>query len=187
MMRLNVGQGVSRRTAVFGLGVGALGVALARGGIVVAAQESTPAAQSSHPAVGVWQWTNYPGEPNSDISYALLTEAGTYADAWYGRLVSVGEWRATGDRTADLVIITNELISLSDLFAPAPVAVPTDLYEPGPVTLWRIALVFDETGNHFTATGTAETQDASGTVLDTSLYTGLGDRMILAAGPAATS
>jgi hypothetical protein len=180
-MRLKVGQGVSRRTALFGIGVGALGVALASGGIVASAQEATPTPQASHPAVGVWQWTNYPGESNADISYAILSTAGTYADAWYGRLVSVGEWRATGDRTADLVIVTNELISLTDLFAPTHVAVPKELYSATPVTLWRIALEFDETGNHFTATGTAETQDASGAALEGSSYTGLGDRMTLAA------
>jgi len=170
-----------------GIGVGALGVALASGGIVAAAQEGTPPTPSSHPAAGLWQWMNYPGEPNSDVSYAILTEAGTYADAWYGRLVSVGEWRATGDRTADLVIVTNELVSLADLFAETHVAVPRDLYEATPTTLWRIALEFDERGNHFTATGMAETQDASGTVLDSYPYTGLGDRMTLAAGPSATS
>ena len=183
----NVGQGLSRRVALLGAGVGALGVVLAGGVSAASAQEGTPAARSSHPAAGLWQWTNYPGEPNTDISYAILTGAGTYADAWYGRLVSVGEWRATGDRTADLVIVTNELISLTDLFAQSPVAVPADLYEATPVTLWRIALEFDETGNHFTATGTAERQDESGTVLDSYPYTGLGDRMTLAAGPVAAS
>ena len=183
----NGGQGLSRRNALLGVGASALGVALASNGTVASAQEGTPAPQSSHPAAGLWQWTNYPGEPNADTSYAILTGAGTYADAWYGRLVSVGEWRATGDRTADLVIVTNELISLTDLFAQTPVAVPADLYEATPVTLWRIALEFDGTGNHFTATGMAETQDASGTVLDRYAYTGLGDRMTLAAGPAATS
>ncbi len=183
----NVGQGVSRRVALFGIGVGVLGVHLASGGIVASAEEGTPAPRSSHPAAGLWQWTNYPGEPNTDISYAILTEAGTYADAWYDRLVSVGEWRATGDRTADLLIVTNELISLTDLFEQTPVAVPRDLYEATPVTLWRISLEFDETGNQFTATGMAETQDAGGTVLDSYAYTGRGDRMTLAAGPAATS
>jgi len=170
-----------------GIGVGALGLALTKEGNFASAQEGTPAPQSSHPAIGLWQWTNYPGEPNTDISYAILTEAGTYADAWYDRLVSVGEWRATGHRTADLVIVTNELISLTELFSQSPVAVPNNLYGATPPTLWRISLEFDETGNHFTATGMAETQDVSGTVLDRYAYTGVGDRMTLAAGPAVTS
>ena len=187
IMVSNVGQGVSRRVALLGFGVGSLGVALASGGVVASAQEGTPAPQSSHPAAGLWQWTNYPDEPNTDISYAILTGSGTYADAWYDRLVSVGEWRATGDRTADLIIVTNELISLTALFERTHVTVPSNLYEATPVTLWRIALEFDETGNHFTATGMAETQDASGAVLDSYAYTGRGDRMTLAAGPAASS
>jgi hypothetical protein len=46
---------------------------------------------------------------------------------------------------------------------------------------------FDETGNQFTATGTAETQDASGTVLERYPYTGLGARMTLASEPVAAS
>ena len=185
-MESNLGHGISRRAALLAIGVGALGVHLPSIG-VASAQEATPAPQSDHPAVGMWQWTNYPGEANSDTSYAILTAAGTYADAWYGRLVSVGEWRATGDRSADLVIVTNELISLADLFTQTTVAVPGELYEATPVTLWRIALEFDETGNRFTATGVAESQDASGTVLDSYPYTGRGDRMTLAPGPAATS
>lgn len=179
-------QGVTRREAVLGIGASALVVALA-GGTVASAQEGTPLPQSSHPAAGVWQWTNYPGEPNSDISYAILSETGTYADAWYGRLVSVGEWRATGDRTADLVIVTNELISLDDLFGKADVVVPSNLYEATPLTLWRLVLEFDQTGNQFTATGTSETHDASGAVLDSTPYTGRGDRLTLEAGTAATS
>lgn len=65
--------------------------------------------------------------------------------------------------------------------------VPADVYESTPVTLWRLALEFDETGNQFTATGTSETQDADGAVLDSTPYNGLGERMTLVAGTAASS
>lgn len=82
-----------------------------------------------------WQGTNCPGEPNTDISYAIFTDNGTRADAWYGHLMSVGEWRETGDRSADLVIVTHELISLDELFGQSPIAVPKDLYEGTPLTL----------------------------------------------------
>jgi len=78
------------------------------------------------------------------------------------------------------VIVTNALISLSDLFLRTHDVVPINLYQATSVALWRIALELDETGNHFTATGTAETQDASGAVLDSSPYTGLDDRLTLA-------
>jgi hypothetical protein len=49
--------------------------------------------------------------------------------------MSVGEWRETGDRSADLVIVTHELISLDELFGQSPIAVPKDLYEGTPLTL----------------------------------------------------
>jgi hypothetical protein len=117
------------------------------------------------------------------ISYAIFPEIGTYVEAWYSRLVRGGEWRDTGVRTDDLVIVTHELRSQDELFGESPVAVPADLYEATPLTLWRIALEYDETGNAFTATGTAETQDASGTVLDSFGYSGRGDRMTLAVEP----
>lgn len=177
-----VAAGITRRTAIVGFGVGAIGAALVRGGMVAAAQESTPTVQALHPAAGVWQWTNSPGEPDSDISYAIMTDDGTYADAWVGRFVSVGEWRATGDRSADLVIVTRELTRLTDLFGSEQVAVPADLFTATPATLWRLAIEFDETGNHFTATGTEETQDEHGAVINSVPYTGLGDRMAVAAG-----
>ncbi len=175
----NINQGLTRRGALLGIGASALAVALTSGGMTASAQEGTPLPQPSHPAVGVWRWTNYPGEPNSDISYGILTEAGTYADAWYGRLVSVGEWRATGDQSADLVIVTNELISLAGLFREADAIVPCNVYEAKPITVWRLALEFDATGNQFTATGTSETQDADGAVLDSTPYTGIGERLTL--------
>jgi hypothetical protein len=117
------------------------------------------------------------------ISYAIFPEIGTYVEAWYGRLVRVGVWRDTGVRTDDLVIVTHELGSLDERFGQSHVAVPADLNEAAPLTLWRTSLEFDETGNAFTATGTAETQDASGTVLDSFGYSGRGDRTILAVEP----
>ena len=186
-MVLNTGHQMSRRAAIVGSGIGALAVATTGGRIAAGFQAGTPRAESSHPAPGVWQWTNYPDQPNTDISYAIFTENGTYADAWYGRLVSVGEWRETGERTADLIIITHELTSLTGLFSESQSTIPEDLYEATPPTIWRIALEFDETGNQFTATGTAETLDADGNVLDSQDYTGRGDRMTLVAGATSAS
>jgi hypothetical protein len=178
---------ISRRVALAGLGAGALGLVLATRGLTAAAQEATPAAMSGHPAVGSWQWTNYPGYPDEDNSFAILNADGIYIDVGAGRAIGVGEWRATGERTVDLVSIsTTELVPLDAFFGAGHVAIPADLFPPGDRALWRFTMDIDETGNHFTSTGSAEIQDASGNIITTFPYVGYGDRMTLATGSDAT-
>jgi hypothetical protein len=54
MTELGTFASVSRRTALVGLGTGALGVALATATRPAAAQEATADARARHPIVGVW-------------------------------------------------------------------------------------------------------------------------------------
>jgi hypothetical protein len=185
MSNTDPASSVSRRTAIAGLGAGAVGLALARFRLA-AAQDATPTAMNDHPAVGTWRWVNYPNRPNSDIAFSILFADGTYVDHAIGRSVGVGEWRPTGDRSAELISISSVLVPLDTLFDTEQAAIPADLFERGDRVLWRFTMDIDETGNHFTSTGSAETQDASGAIVDTVPYDGYGDRMTLAAGADAT-
>jgi hypothetical protein len=183
----NTTPSISRRTALAGLGAGALSLALARLQFA-AAQEATPsAAAPGHPLVGTWLWTNYPGYPDEDTSLAIHGEDGTYVDSsWGGRFIGIGEWRPTGERTADLVSITNERIDFDDFFAPPPVSAQRNLFKPAVVALWRLSVEADETGNRLTVTGTAEIQELDGSVIDSFPYVGYAERLTLAVGSDAT-
>jgi hypothetical protein len=177
----------SRRTILAGLGAGAVGLALTRLRLA-AAQEATPStAAPGHLLAGTWLWTNYPGYPDEDTSLAIHGEDGTYIDSGFGgRFIGIGEWRATGDRTADIVSITNERIDFDDFFAPPPVSAQRDLFKPAVVALWRFSVEIDETGNRLTSTGTAEIQELDGTVVGGFPYVGYAERLTLATGSDAT-
>jgi hypothetical protein len=137
---------------------------------------------TGHPAIGSWQWTNYPGYPDSDITFSILVADGTYVDLGAKRFIGVGEWRATGEWTADLISVGNVLVPLDTLFGTEHVVLPTELFAPGDRALWRFTMDIDETGNHFTSTGSAEIQDMSGGIVTTFPYEGYGDRMMVLAG-----
>jgi hypothetical protein len=117
---------------------------------------------------------------------AIFGVDGTYVESSFGgRFIGIGEWRATDERSADLVSTTNERYDFDERFAPPPVSAQRDLFKPGVVALWRIAIDVDETGDRFTATGTAEIQDTGSNVLDSFPYTGYADRMTVASDSAA--
>src|SRR5215210_5337009 len=110
---------VSRRTALTGLGAGALGLALATRHLDAVAQEATPAAtpfpMAGHPVIGVWRWSNGGG---AYISFGTVVEDGGYVEAGPGGFAGVGIWRATGERTAELVVNVTSAIPLDAVFEP---------------------------------------------------------------------
>jgi hypothetical protein len=179
MSQPQTGSSVTRRTAIAGAGAGAIGLALARFRLA-AAQDATPAAMTDHPVVGAWRWVDYPNSPNPDIVLSILVPDGTYVDHSPGRSVGVGEWRSTGERSAELISVSNVLVPLDALFGDGHVVIPEELFERGERVLWRFTMEIDETGNHFTSTGSAETQDSSGNIISTVPYDGYGDRMTVA-------
>lgn len=178
----SIARPVSRRAALAGLGAGALGLAFAERALAVLAQEASPVPPpAGHPAAGAWRFTNYPGEPDSDVTFDILMPDGVYVEAGNNRSVTLGIWRATGERTAELVAIGNGLIPLDDLFASGHFVAPRALFQPGDIALWRFNLEVDETGNHATSNGSAEIQNESGAIITTFPYFGFADRLTVAA------
>src|SRR5215213_6676570 len=107
MATSNPGPSFSRRTALAGLGAGALGLALATNRLSASAQVATPDATvyptAGHPITGVWQFDNELRQPGTDISNVVFTNEGNYvAGGVEFGYITVGIWRATGERTAEL-------------------------------------------------------------------------------------
>ena len=75
-----------------------------------AAQDSTPDALASHPVVGLWRFTNGEGEdtfPSLGIFHADGTYVEDYPDA---SSFSLGLWRPTGERSAEVTIYQNYIV-----------------------------------------------------------------------------
>ncbi len=155
----------SRRTAL--ASAGALGLALATRGLMATAQEATPAATAfstfGHPMVGTWRWTNYPDTSYEDYAFGTFTEGGSYAELSELVLV-IGAWRATGERTAEVVMYPGEAISLQAAFEPQYVIAEQCLVARD-AELLRIMIEIDATGNRMTATGRAELQAANNRIV----------------------
>ncbi len=94
-------------------------------------------------------------------------------------------WRATGERTAELILSPGEPIRLDAVFAPGSFIQEECMVARGPVLL-RIMIEIDGTGNRLTAEGTVNGPDETGGATEVGTYTGWADRLTLAATIAAT-
>jgi hypothetical protein len=156
---------LSRRTALAGLGAGALGLALARTGFTLA-QEATPAIpQVTHPIVGAWLITGYPDTAGEGQSIGIFAETGLYAALLWDRNVTLGEWRPTDDNAVELSTFTKWLISFDDYFVPSGV----DLAVPDVILTSEMGTAFvpelinvDASGATFVSSGTVWLYNTAG-------------------------
>jgi hypothetical protein len=81
----------------------------------------------------------------------------------------IGSWVPTGERTADLIIVFQDLDGGLDPSKPAAFA-------PGTIT-FRLAVSVDETGNNLIASGPQEVRSPDGTLLDTLTFDFLASRV----------
>jgi hypothetical protein len=116
------------------------------------AQEATPAAMSTadHPVVGAWRWNNAP-EDLLPYTYAIFHDDGTYHEV-AGGATGIGVWQATGERTAEIGYLFQDLDPTSGAF------------EPGTVIL-RAAVEVNAAGDAATVTYSAEAQAPDGTLV----------------------
>ena len=159
---------VTRRAALGGLGgLGAMafGLALAGHAPGAAAQEASPAAKApftfGHPLVGVWRWTNNIGGLQESLTYGFCAADGTYIEGGEVGFVAVGVWRATGERTAELVLNPGYAIDLHAVLAP-PYELARACLVQRDTEFYRIAIELDAAGNAFDATGVTEFPDGNG-------------------------
>ena len=72
-----------------------------------AAQEATPTGMAHHPVVGLWRFTNEVETPPSPPS-ASSTPTGTYIEDYPDESsFSLGLWRPTGERSAEVTVYQN--------------------------------------------------------------------------------
>ena len=186
MTTLNTRQSFSRRAGLAGLGAGALGLAMAARRSAASAQDATPYPMTDHPIIGVWQMDNETRQPDTDVSFTIFADDGKYVAGQrdYGG-IEVGMWRATGERTAELVDVY-QVLGPQDMFAP-DYAPEGNLFEPGGLIVHRGVLEVDATGNTVILRGAVEFRAPDGTVEGSGNYAGLGTRMAIVATVAAAT
>jgi hypothetical protein len=175
---------MSRRRALAGLATGGMSADLAQTLPHATAQHASPAAtafpMADHPVIGVWAWLD-PTDPSNAYAYATFTEEGTYTEAWSLRFgLALGSWRATGERTADLVY-TQQPVIAPDVFDPDRVMEGHALKPPtsASMSVWRLALTVDANGNTLNQVGGFDAYDMEGRIVHSHEFDGIGTRMVI--------
>ena len=130
----------------------------------VTAQVATPAARTQHPVVGAWWTANDAPGPGTNTATAIFHADGAYLEVDPNIGVGIGVWQATGERTADLTAVYQDI-------NPDPAVAA-----PGTVTV-RKSVEVDEIGEAFTGSLTVEVRIPNGAVVFTDSYTGRGARL----------
>jgi hypothetical protein len=146
-------------------------------GTPAATATATPFPMTDHPIIGMWLFDNELRQPGTDTSTVAFTESGTFVESsvefgW----IAVGTWRATGERTLEVVDVLQEL-GPQDMFATDYVP-EGNVFAPGMV-VHRGVLEVDATGNTVTFTGAVEFRDADGTVQGSGTFESRGTRMVV--------
>ena len=122
------------------------------------AQSATSEATRIHPVVGAWWTANDAPGPGVDTAYVAFHVRRHVHEVDPNIGVGVGVWQATGENSADLNYVFQDI-------DPEPATTA-----PGTVTV-RQSVELDETGDAFTAPLTAEVRIPDGTVVFTAAYT----------------
>ena len=128
------------------------------------AEEATPTATVDHPVIGAWWTANDAPGPGVETAYAVFHADGTYLEVDPNIGVGVGVWQATGERSAELTYVFQDI-------DPEPATTA-----PGTVTV-RQSVDVDAAGNAFTAPLTVEVRIPDGTVVFSAAYTARGTRL----------
>ena len=146
--------------------------------------EVTTFTRSGHPIIGTWLIDNDPANPGTNINTAIYDADGTYVDYQSFPGVGIGTWRATGERTAELVTSSqrhdghDDLVALEAVFAPDYVPTGHSFTDSPLATLW-LSIEVDESGNTMTITGLYEVRQADGSILfENEPYMGSATRMV---------
>lgn len=134
------------------------------------AQDTSPVGMAGHPVVGGWFWENSSTDPFDD-SFAVFHADGTYVEETPYIGTGIGVWEATGERSADLLIVFQDIEGGLDPTAPAA-------FVPGTFTL-RLSLQVDKAGNAISGTGPIEIRAQDGTLVDQVMFDGSGSRLLL--------
>lgn len=123
---------------------------------------------TKHPIIGMWWWENSSADPFDD-SFAVFQEGGTYVEetAYIG--AGIGTWVSTGERTADLLIVFQDIEGGLDPNEPAAFVAGTWTF--------HLSIEIDAAGDSLVASGPIEIRSADGALVSTMDWTGTANRV----------
>lgn len=133
-----------------------------------AAQDASTTSMAGHPVVGAWWWENNSTDPFDD-SFAVFHADGTYVEETSFIGAGIGAWEATGERSADLIIVFQDIEGGLDPNEPAA-------FVAGTIT-FRLSIEVDEAGNAIGATGPVEIRSPDGAMVDQISFDGTASRL----------
>ena len=128
------------------------------------AQEATPSAMANHPIVGLWSGSATVGTTAGPRSITAFHGDGTLTSLNSFGGTGVGAWRASGERSVQMVVTFYNIAQVAGEF------------EEGTVTV-RGVLTVDEAGTTLAEESTVDIRAADGTVVANFPVTGTFDRM----------
>ena len=157
---------LSRRTALTGVGAAGLGLAfttLAQQAMAQRATSDQPfIPQAGHPLAGPWAIQ----DGSANVATVSLEANGVCCNYLQDYGMGIGAWRATGERTGEMVIIYQYFPSdLQVLFEPGTIS-PGHEFAPG-MYLDRITLEVDAAGSLVTVAATSDVYAPDGSLQDT--------------------
>ena len=129
------------------------------------AQDSNTAA---HPIVGMWWWENSSADP-FDNSFAVFQADGTYVEETPFIGAGIGTWVPTGERTADLLIVFQDIEGGLDPNEPAAFVAGTWTF--------HLSIEVDAAGDALVATGPIEIRTPDGALVEAMDWTGTAKRV----------
>ena len=154
------------RFRVFGMIVALmLTVALANSVVPQAVAQDSNA---THPIVGMWWWENSSTDPFDD-SFAAFQADGTYVEETPYIGAGIGTWISTGERTADLLIVFQDIEGGLDPNEPAA-------FVPGMWT-FHLSIEIDAAGDALVASGPIEIRTPDGALVEAMDWTGTAKRI----------
>ena len=116
-----------------------------------------------HAIVGVWQWDYSPCNPGF-VAHSVFNDDGSYVEYTDRGGLTVGTWRATGERSVEVVSIDLELPSFDAMFGVEEnLPLPTEPIVKSLASFYSIEL--GATGTSFVARGFYEPRGPDGEVL----------------------
>ena len=129
------------------------------------AQDSNTA---THPLVGMWWWENESADPFDD-SFAVFQADGTYVEETPFIGAGIGTWVSTGERSADLLIVFQDIEGGLDPNEPASFVAGTWTF--------HLSIEVDATGKSLVASGPIEIRTPDGALVEAMDWTGTAQRV----------
>jgi len=123
---------------------------------------------SAHPIVGMWWWENSSADTFDD-SFAIFQADGTYVEETPYIGAGIGTWVSTGERTADLLIVFQDIEGGLDPNEPAS-------FVPGNWT-FHLSIEVNAAGDSLVATGPIEIRTPDGALVEAMDWTGTAKRV----------